>query len=393
MSTFHPDEINAIESRAQTEHKLDVMRRYYGQYPSIIAQSKSNKFDNSHIWLIDVFAGAGLHASANHPEGAVYGTAMLACVYARGVQRQFPKSQIHVRLVDVEENYCAKLTERTHRFRHEENNPVDVQVLCTDWADAIPQIVQEIQTVSPNSLSLWFIDPYGPTVLTFERLQTLLKTHGAEIIINLDATGLNRMRGVVQSPKAIYNAQVRDQASLHRGQLDAIYWSSYWEEPGTHLKVRPGMTLEDQLAEAYLLSFKRFRGHAYPLRSSDNQRRYLIHLSRSPYAEKTFRDTYEASLKVGLAKGKALTDTECGQHAKLLFDLYQGTEVSIEDLHEGQATALNRAQLRRVASYADAHQYGTFAGDTITWNAEPPAIPEMPTKKRKNQPQMDLFEI
>ncbi len=389
MSIFHPDEINTIESRAQTEHKLEVMRRYFGQYLSIIAQSKSKAIDNGHIWLIDLFAGAGLHASANHPEGAVYGTAMLACVYARSVQRQFPNSEIHVRLVDVKESYCAKLVERTQRFR---DDGIDAQVLCVDWVDAIQQIVQEINTVALRSLSLWFIDPYGPTVLTFERLQVLLNAPGTELIINLDATGLSRMRGVVQSPKAAHSAPVRDQAVLHRSQLDAIYRNTYWEDPSAHVKVRPGMTLEDQLVEAYLLSFKRFRAHAYPLRSSDNQRRYLVHLSRSPYAEKAFQETYEASRKVGLAKGKALTDTECAQHTKNLFDLYRGAEVSIEDLHLAQATPLDRAQLRRVASYADAHEYGSFAGDTITWYSDAPAIPEMPARKRPNQSQMDMFE-
>ena len=57
---FHPDELNFIETRAQTEHKLEVMRRYFGQYAAIIAQSQSTRIDNRHIWLIDARAIAGL---------------------------------------------------------------------------------------------------------------------------------------------------------------------------------------------------------------------------------------------------------------------------------------------------------------------------------------------
>ena len=114
----HPDEMNAVESKAQTEHKLDVMRRYFGAFASIIAQSSKEHIDNSHIWLIDLFAGAGVHRSADHPDGRVLGTALQACTAARNVQQRHTESQVHVRLVDLDSDYCDRLDARA-RFAQE----------------------------------------------------------------------------------------------------------------------------------------------------------------------------------------------------------------------------------------------------------------------------------
>src|ERR1700721_1909017 len=88
----HPDELRPVECRLQTQHKLELMRMYLGQCPSILAQSvRKGALSLRHIFLVDLFAGAGLHLSADHPDGEVAGTALLASRSARRLARKYPE--------------------------------------------------------------------------------------------------------------------------------------------------------------------------------------------------------------------------------------------------------------------------------------------------------------
>jgi hypothetical protein len=61
-NTFHRDASRVIESHPQTGHKVAVIDEYYGQHPEIlIAAAKTTRIDASHIWLIEVCAGAGTY--------------------------------------------------------------------------------------------------------------------------------------------------------------------------------------------------------------------------------------------------------------------------------------------------------------------------------------------
>jgi three-Cys-motif partner protein len=386
---LHPDEMNAVESKAQTEHKLEVMRRYFGAFASIIAQSKREHIDNSHIWLIDLFAGAGLHRSAEHPDHRVLGTALQACAAARSVQHRYPKSQMHVRLVDLDLDYCYRLDARAARFVQE---GVDVVVRQGDYSAAIAPILSEIRTLEEKSLSLWLIDPHGPKILAFESLRPLLGAKGVEIVINLDVTGVQRMRGVALSSRASEDAMLREMATKNHASLDALYRGNYWEEPERHIQVRPGMTMEDKLAQVYLLPFRTFvHKHAYPLRSSESQYRYLVHLAKSAVAERAFAEAYEASQKVGMAKGRALTDADCARHARILLEAYRGMTVSLEDVYADQVVPLDRGQLGRVLRYAAGDGYGTFDSGKMTWVQERRNDLILPESRKTDDRQIRLF--
>lgn len=101
------------------QHKLDMMCRAFGQYPSVLigASTKYKKVVADYIYIVDRFAGAGLHLSANHPDGTVPGTALQACYRARKVQRKYPGSRVHVRLINLNEDFCTNLVDRTAKFR------------------------------------------------------------------------------------------------------------------------------------------------------------------------------------------------------------------------------------------------------------------------------------
>jgi three-Cys-motif partner protein len=343
------------------------MRRYFGTFASIIAQSRSPHIYNSHIWLIDLCAGTGLHRSSAHPDGRVFGTALQACAAARNVQLQHPHSQVHVRLVDLERDYCEKLRNRAGFFQ---TQGVDVVVLEDDYASAIGPICAEIRSHGVGSRSLWLADPHGPKILSFSSLRPLLSFEGVELIINLDVTGIQRMRGVALSEKAMLDSSVAELARRNRENLNALYRGNYWEDPGLHIRSRPAMTMEDRLADAYLLPFRTFiRKKAYRLRTSDSQYRYLIHLTKSRVGEEKFAEDYAASQRIGYAKGKSLSDSDCATYAQRLFAVYCDSTVGLEDIYADQVVALDRGQLGRVLRYASNDGYGKFDGKKMEWSS------------------------
>jgi hypothetical protein len=54
----HPDEERVVGDHHQTEHKLDLIRPYFGAYSSIIARAR-NIPNNRDCWIVDTHAGAG----------------------------------------------------------------------------------------------------------------------------------------------------------------------------------------------------------------------------------------------------------------------------------------------------------------------------------------------
>jgi hypothetical protein len=60
-----------LETHVQTQQKLEVMLRYWEVWCRIIAQAQGFAFCVRCMWLVDGFAGAGLHATSTHPDGAV----------------------------------------------------------------------------------------------------------------------------------------------------------------------------------------------------------------------------------------------------------------------------------------------------------------------------------
>jgi three-Cys-motif partner protein len=369
----HPDQTRPIEAHAQTQHKLDVMRRSFGQYPSVLIEA-SKRHKNvvaDDIWIVDAFAGAGLHLSADHPDGSVPGTALQACYQARRVQRKYPNARIHVRLIDSNEAFCAKLVERTAKFRAGSGSDnLDVQIVPGEVADRLEGIARETRRIGGYNFSLWFFDPYGVKAIPKAMFAPLLKIgYGPEIVINLDVSGLFRIRAAATSDKAELYEIYESISAADRRLLTAVYGSNAWEDVYGQIKPKGSIGALKVLADSYAASFQEHFPNAttHALRSSDGQVRYLVHLSKSKSASEKFTSSYNASLKIGLWQGNQLDLNARARAADALFEIMRGQDVSIGDLHEAQLYPLNRAQLRVVLNEAYDLGYGTFDGDTMHW--------------------------
>lgn len=369
----HPDETRPVEAHAQTLHKLDVMPRYFGQFPSVLIEAAKThrKIFADDVYLVDAFAGAGLHRSADHIDGVVSGTALQACYQARRVQRKYPSSRVHVRLIDLNPNYCAKLMERTAKFRNGlDAEKVDVRVIQGDVAHKVSEVLQDTVRPGGHNFSLWFFDPYGVRGITRDTFAPLLSVgYGPEIIINLDVSGLFRIRAAAISAKAEEYEVVEAISAADRKLLNAVYDGDAWELALGSIERRGNVEALRVLADTYAATFdKAFPYHtAYPLRSSNGQVRYLVHLTKSKKAVAKFQATYKASLKTGLLQGNQLTQNDRARVSAALFEVFRGNDQTIDDMHELGVYPLNKNQLRVVMREADDLNYGTFDGTTMHW--------------------------
>jgi three-Cys-motif partner protein len=201
-----------LETHVQTQQKLEVMLRYWEIWCRIIAQATGHAFCVHCMWLIDGFAGAGLHATHGHPDGAVAGTPVQAFRAAVNTKRRYPSVDVHLRAVDVNKTIAQELERRLVRAPGTAGEKPDWKVYPESFQSAYPKIVDEMRadirhghSSGPvNSLhnhrSLWLIDPFGVKDIPHVDLEPLQTLPGAEVIINLDLGGLLRVKGRPPSP-------------------------------------------------------------------------------------------------------------------------------------------------------------------------------------------------
>ena len=194
----------------QTQQKLEVMLRYWEVWCLIIAQAMGHSFCVHCMWLVDGFAGAGLHATNGHPDGAVAGTPVQAFRAAVNTKRRYPSVDVHLRAVDVNGTYAQELERRLLRAPGAAAEKPNWRVYPSSFQKAYPKILEEMRadlghthSSGPtyrlhNHRSLWLVDPFGVKDIPHADLEPLEKLPGAEVIINLDLGGLIRVKGAAE---------------------------------------------------------------------------------------------------------------------------------------------------------------------------------------------------
>jgi three-Cys-motif partner protein len=364
---LHPDELRIVEDHQQTEHKLDLIRRYFGAYPTIVARARRLP-NNREVWLIDTHAGAGQHGSREDPDGYRFGSPLIACYEARMVQKHFARFRVHVRAIEKRREWVFRLSPRIEAFTHgrEAWEVVDAKVLPGDFADHLEGLLAKAHNT--RALSLWFVDPFGFIDIPYRALEPLTRPQfGPELIINLDLSGIWRKVGPpdqVPSIDEILFAQVDQQQALTALYGSRQRWEKALIEGGTYAQ-----NLQS-LANAYCDVFEQFQHRtAYRLRSSDGQIRYLIHLTHNELAQETFARLFNDSLKRDLFAGRSLDTVARGQAAHALHQIYRGAITTIDQIYEERVGNFDRGQLAVILREAEGRGYGSFdeGKKTMAW--------------------------
>ncbi len=269
-----------LELHVQTQQKLEVMLRYWEVWSVIIAQAVGHAFCVRCMWLIDGFAGTGLHATNGHPDGALAGTPVQAFRAAVITKRRYPRVDVHLRAVDVNVTYAQELERRLLRAPGSADEKPDWRVHAESFQKALPKIVEEMRADTGHThssgvtyrhhdhRSLWLIDPFGVKDIPHADLEPLERLPGAEVIINLDLGGLVRVKGAAEMAIAEGDPD-KFLAAIKTGnakRLDLTWGSPNWR---TDLANADPSDLLRGLAQSYADTFPGFEyRNVYPLRQS-----------------------------------------------------------------------------------------------------------------------------
>jgi three-Cys-motif partner protein len=364
----HPDLHRPVELHRQTFQKLEVIRRYYPVFGTIIA-STDWRGRRPHIFFIDTHGGGGQHASIERDW--THGTPVLACFAGQHVQGRVKGSEVHVRAIESDPAAAHLLRQTVGRFVHARGaDHVDVRVIEGNYRDHVNALFDEVK--AHRGASLWLVDPSGIDIPHWTLQPILQQLWGVEVIINLDAWGA--LRAAYQQKAKLDLDERSDLDSLlyhdyeRQTAVGALFGDHSWRDA-----LVPGATWKDNLeyfARAYAQTFApsfNFR-NPYRLRASDNQVRYLVHLARHEKGVSKFAEAFEASKQEGLF-ARNLDGAGRSVVAAAFFALYKGTETTLDRLHEEHGNRYDRRQVRGICEAADQDLYGEFdpSSGTVKW--------------------------
>jgi three-Cys-motif partner protein len=297
---------------------------------------------------------------------------VLACYAARDIQRQIKGAQVHVRAIENDHAAVRLLREAVQRFQDADGpDRVDVRVIEGDYADHLTPLMHEVTAF--HAASRWLVDPRGIDIPR-NTLEPLMKHRwGLEVIINLDASGALRYAHLMKAQAGL-NDVADLQSVLYK---DYAAQTAIGELFGTHTwrnSLVEGATWNvnlDRFAWAYADIYKPAFDFVTPyrLRSSDNQIRYLVHLTRHKRGVEKFSEAFEASKREGLFTLRNLDGPGRSAVARQLFTLYKGTETTLDRLVEEHGDRYNQAELRNICATAERDLYGKWDSQaaTIRW--------------------------
>jgi three-Cys-motif partner protein len=347
-----------LEEHRQTEQKLEVARRYDYVWAVILAQY-GRTHPRQDYFIVDTHAGPGQHKSIERLW--VPGTTPMACFAARRVQQVVPTARVHVRSIEINPEDAADLEGRVRPFRRA---GIDVEVMLGDYRAHLGKIEDEIASL--EAPALWLVDPHGIDI-DFGSLAALRKRRfGQEVIVNLDAGGALRAQAAP--------AKLDDLADLegvligsHSPAVNRLWGGHDWIDT---IEMR-GRTWRENLTSFARGYARQWAGAykftaAYPLRSSHNQVRYLVHLANHDSGYQKFREEWEASQDFGLLAPDLLDEAGAFPVAEGYHAYYKSSTTTVDQLFQERFGAYNKRQLIRILVAAENHGLGNFDLSTRT---------------------------
>jgi three-Cys-motif partner protein len=363
-----------IEEHRQTEQKLEVSRRYDYVWAVILAQH-GRTYPRQDYFIIDTHGGTGRHASLERIW--VPGTTPMACFAARRVQQMVPTARVHVRSIEIDPASADQLEGRVRPFH---NAGIDVQVLRGDYRDYLERIEKEV--VSMGAPALWWVDPHGIDI-EFESLAPLrVRRFGQEVVVNLDAAGALRAQAAPAKLDEIADLE----GVLIGGHSPAVnrLWGGHDWIDSIKMRGRTWRQNLDSFALGYADQWARAYKFAspYPLGSSHNQIRYLVHLANHDSGQTKFREQWRASEDFGLLVADQLDEQGTFRVAEMYHAYYRSSSTTLDHLFQERLGPYSKLQLGRILVAAQTHGLGDYdAGKrTMVWYETRRELDEMEFK-------------
>jgi len=189
--------------------KIEMLRAYLYQWFSILG----TRFEGKDLWYVDGCAGPGEYT--NHQTGSPLAAMDAALAALRDTNARWRANRIQ----------CVFMEENEPRFQHLEQKlagiPKDSRVPRNLFRGTFANGVNWLRGQTPNPFTaadpiFAFIDPFGPSGLSFAAVKEFLVGSSCEVLINLDSDGIGRIKSAGEHAN-------------HRAILNETFGDSDWE--------------------------------------------------------------------------------------------------------------------------------------------------------------------
>jgi three-Cys-motif partner protein len=174
------------EAQPHTLAKVAILRSYLEKWFAILGRT----FAAKDLWYIDGFAGPGEYQGGQ--DGSPKAAIEAATRALRGTGGQWKAEKI--RCVFVEEDAARFTNLKTWLDRSQSDRRVQTRAMNSTFVEAFTKLKHEAENPFQESTPVFaFIDPFGATDVPFTRVRELLSRPKAELLMNLDSDGIDRI--------------------------------------------------------------------------------------------------------------------------------------------------------------------------------------------------------
>lgn len=282
--------------------KIEMLSGYLSAWFSILGTSP--KFSKQPLWYIDGFAGPGEYE--NYREGSPIATLKAAHGALTTAGQRWLAGEIHCVFIEQDDGRFENLKRRVAAVQVDRR--IKPQPIHSTFVEGIKELrKQAANPFEPARPLFAFVDPFGPTGLSFAAVSDLLGRPACEVLINLDSDGISR----------IYRA---GEDANHAVHLDEVFGDSSWVDEFR------GVKHQSELARAAVTLYKRKLrtlpkvrySFSFEMRSKKQAIDYhLVFASQHPLGLKRMK---EAMRKIDQDGSYCFSDDGIGQHNLFRFD-------------------------------------------------------------------------
>ena len=318
-------------AKDHTKAKIAILESYLIRWFQIMGSAKAGQ----DLVYVDGFAGPGEYT--NYSKGSPIAALVAASKSLASTAINWRAGDLHCVFIEADRKRFNHLDERLEPFKNitpfRNSQHLKIRTVNATFSEGIAQLKTQLPNSFKGSQPLFiFIDPFGATGVGFSNVVEILEAPCSEVLLNLDADGIDR---IYQDLNSIKHSELMNEIfgeGLWKGKLSTTATPSQRYRQVLNLYI-DNLKLKTNVRYAF----------AFEMRKSDDKLHYfLIFLSHHPLGLRKMKEVMETIDKTG---EYYFSDATVGQmkmfrfdnpedYAPKLFQAFVGQEVSYSDVDD-----------------------------------------------------------
>ena len=317
-------------AKDHTKAKIAILEEYLLRWFQILGSAKVGQ----DLVYVDGFAGPGEYT--NYSKGSPIAALVAASKSLSSIPMPWRAGNLHCIFIEEDKERYAHLTERLGPFRDNEpfrnSEKLKIQTINATFSDGVAKLKAELpQSFNGSHPLLVFIDPFGAKGVGFSNVVEILSTQCSEVLLNLDADGIDR----------IYHDQ---KSTKHENLMNEVFGEGLWRgklsSEASHAQ-RYKQVLDLYIQNIRLKTEVKY-AFTFEMRKSDDRLDYyLVFLSHHPIG---LRKMKEAMQKIDQTGDYRFSDAGVGQTKMFRFDDLDNSAVKLHEKFSGRIVTYSQIE-------------------------------------------------